>query len=62
MNERKTWKEHMDSKLRNPRCLLSECSYANPTPTAPWGKGAPAFVYTFKQGNGSAMAGVKTRL
>ena len=39
----------------------SECSYANPTPTVPWGKGAPAFVYTCKQRNGSAMAGVKTR-
>ena len=39
----------------------SKCSYANPTPTAPWGKDAPAFVYTCKQRNGSAMAGVKTR-
>ena len=39
----------------------SECSYANPTPTAPWGKGAPAFVYTCKQRNGSGMAGVNTR-
>ena len=40
---------------------LSECSYVNPTPTAPWGKGAPAFVYTCKQGNGSVIAGVKTQ-